>query len=99
MTKLKKKPEEKKGMDVAEVKKQAEITAKDIVRQIEEAIDHGRLTYFELNRILREYLEKVIDETLAFCPEGFSYSLREIGCKKLYRVLVEMRKKEEAAKN
>jgi len=39
-------------------KEQAEDTAKDAIRQLQESLDHGFMTFPELIRILEEYHKK-----------------------------------------
>jgi hypothetical protein len=86
---------EKKGMTVKDVRKQAEITAKDIIRQLKDSVEHGFMTYPELIRILRYSLKKVIDEMCLFRPGNTPpLTLKEIGLRNLYQALEEIEKKE-----
>lgn len=61
----------KKGMALEEIKKQSEITAKNATRQLQESINHGFMTYPELIRILKEYLEKAKKEIKIFKPTRY----------------------------
>jgi hypothetical protein len=84
-----------KGLSIEEVRKQAGITAKDIIRQLQEAIDHEEISYPRLIEILRYYLRKSMNELIIFRPDNLPFSLKALGLQKLYKVLEELDKKEE----
>lgn len=76
---------EKKGMTVEDVRKQAEITSRDIISRLRESTEHGFMTYPELIRILRYSLKKAIDEMCIFRPDAMPpFSLEKIGLQNLY---------------
>jgi len=88
----------KKGMTVKDIRKQAEITAKDVISLLGSSVDHGFMTYPELIRILRSSLKKAIDEMCIFRPEDMlPLSLKEIGLENLYQALEEAKKRETQA--
>lgn len=89
-----------KGFTVEKFKEQARITARDITRELEEAIDHGRMTYFTLTDILCFYLEKSMNEMMIFKPEDVqNFSLKDVGLKEIYRALVKREKRERVKRN
>jgi len=82
-------------MTVEEVKKQADITAKEIIERLKSSVEHGFMTYPELVGILRWSLKKTIDEMCVFRPGGVPFlSLKEIGLEDLYQELEKIEKKE-----
>lgn len=81
-------------MELEEIRKQAGITAKDIIRQLQEAIDHEDISYPRLIEILRYYLRKSMNELIIFRPDNLPFSLKALGLQKLYKVLEELDKKE-----
>lgn len=85
------------GVTAEEAEKlSAGITAKGTITELNEAIDHGRMTYTKLIDILGFYLKKSIDEKMMFKPEGVpNFSLKKMGLKKLYKALEKMEKKAE----
>lgn len=86
---------EKKVMTVEEIKKQADITAKEIIEQLKSSAEHGFMTYPELVRILRYSLKKTIDEMCLFRPGDIPpLSLKELELEDLYQALEEIEKKE-----
>lgn len=88
-----------KGLTIAKIKEQAEITAKDAIRELQESLDHGFMTYPELIRILKFYLQKSIVEMRIFRPDNLPFSLKKVGLNKIYRALVKLEKKEKAEIN
>ena len=88
------------GFTVEKFKEQARITARDIIRDLEEAIDHGRMTYFTLTDTLCYYLEKSTNEMMIFKPEDVqNFSLKDVGLKEVHRALVKRAKKERVKRN
>jgi hypothetical protein len=87
---------EKEGMSVKEIRKQAEITAKEIIERLKNSVEHGFMTYPELVRILRHSLKKTIDEMCLFRAgeEPPLSLLKKLGLKDLYEALEEIEKKE-----
>jgi len=82
-------------MTVEEVKKQADITAKEIIERLKSSVEHRFITYPELVRILRRSLKKTIDEMCLFRPGDVPpLSLKGLGLEDLYQVLEEIEKKE-----
>lgn len=74
-------------MSIEEVRKQAGITAKDIIRQLQEAIDHENISYPEIISILRYYLRKSMNELIIFKPENLPFSLKALYKRKLYNCI------------
>ncbi len=67
---------EKKALSVEEVIKQSEISAKEVIRQLQESLDHEFITFPELIRILESSLEKAKIEIKVFRPGNlFNFSL------------------------
>lgn len=84
-----------KGITVEKFKEQARITARDTIRDLEEAIDHGRMTYFTFADILCYRLLKSMDEMMVFKPEDVqNFSLKDVGLNKIYQALKKRAKKE-----
>jgi hypothetical protein len=87
-----------KGMDdkVNTAIKQAEISAKDIIRHLEGVIDH-ECCYPRLVELLRHDLKQTIDYMMLFSPRIItSRSLKnlDLDLAKLYNILEKMEKKE-----
>ena len=60
-----------KKLSAEEVKKQAEISAKEAIRQLQESLDHEFMTFPELIRILKSCLEKANVEIKVFKPGAY----------------------------
>ena len=60
-----------KKLSVEEVQKQAEISAKEAIRQLQESLDHEFMTFPELIRILESCLEKARVEIKVFKPGAY----------------------------
>jgi hypothetical protein len=86
----------KEGMSVEEIRKQAEITAKEIIERLKNSVEYGFMSYPELVRILRHSLKKTIEEMCLFRPgeEPPLSLLKELGLEDLYQALEEIEKKE-----
>jgi len=84
-----------KGLTLEEVRKQSEITAKDAIRQLQESIDHGFMTYPELIGILKFHLKKSMDEMRIFKPDNLTLSLKNVDLHGIYKSLDKLEKREE----
>lgn len=58
----------KRQKRIRAIKKQSEISAREVIRDIQESLDHGFMTYPELIRILEENLIKAKREIQIFRP-------------------------------
>lgn len=84
---------------VMKVRKQAEITAEDVIESLRGSINCGYMTYHELIGILMNYLQQSIDEMRLSRPESMCIlPLEETGLKELYNVLEKLKPKLEKRK-
>ncbi len=83
---------------VINIRRQAEITAKDVVESLKGSIECGYMTYPELIGVLRHFLKQAIDEMRCYRPGMAVLSLKETGLENLYNALEDLERKEQREK-
>lgn len=93
-------PDDELNIDesVDAIRKEANITANDLIESLRGSVGCGYMTYPELIGILRYFLLQSINEMVKFRFGMPTLSLKEVGLKKLHSALEDLEKKERKKK-
>ena len=93
-------PEEKSEIDKSTntSREQAKITAKKLIKSIEDSINNGYMSYPELIEILRHFLLQAMNEMVKYRFGMPTLSLKGTRFEKLYDALKDLEKKEQKKK-
>ena len=93
-------PDDELNIDesVDAIRKEANITARNLIESLEGSIKCGYMTYPELVGILRYFLLQSINEMVKLKFGMPILSLKEVGLKKLHSALEDLEKKEQKEK-